>query len=312
LDTFRLSLGKGNWTVPDATVISEKMRKNFANIRAHYDLSDDFFGLFQDSSRIYSCAYFEPEDLPLQEAQLAKVDLHLDRLDLKPGMTVLDIGCGWGSTLKRAIERHDVNVIGLTLSSNQHAATQRLLGEVDTDRSRRVLLRGWEEFDEPVDRILSIEAFEHFGFERYDDFFKKCFSIMPDDGVMTIQSNICYHPEEFLARGIPLSFNVLRFIRFMVTDIFPGARLPTAQMMTDRGEQAGFTVDEPMSLREHYIKTLTLWGDALEANKAEAIEIQSEAVYDNYMKYLRGCAEKFAGEYIDVHLVTYRKPGAAA
>jgi cyclopropane-fatty-acyl-phospholipid synthase len=293
-------------------VISEKMRRNFENIRAHYDLSDDFFGLFQDPSRIYSCAYFQPEDLSLQDAQLAKVDLHLDRLDLKPGMTLLDIGCGWGSTLTRAIERHDVNVIGLTLSSNQHAASQRLLDQVDTDRSRRVLLRGWEEFDEPVDRILSIEAFEHFGFERYDDFFKKAFSVMPDDGRMTIQSNISYHPEEFLARGIPLSIDVLKFIKFMVTDIFPGARLPSSQMMRTHGETAGFALDNVVSLREHYVKTLTLWGDALEANKSQAIEIQSQEVYDNYMKYLRGCAEKFAGGYIDVLLVTYLKPGAAA
>jgi cyclopropane-fatty-acyl-phospholipid synthase len=298
--------------VSDVAIISEKMKRNFENIHAHYDLSDDFFGLFQDPSRIYSCAYFEPEDLTLEEAQLAKVDLHLDKLDLKPGMTVLDIGCGWGSVMKRAIERNDVNVIGLTISQNQFARTQRVLDEVDTDRSKRVLLRGWEEFDEPVDRILSIEAFEHFGFERYDDFFKKCFEILPDDGRMTIQSNVCYHPEEFLARGIPLSFNVLRFIKFMVTEIFPGARLPMEQMMRDHGEQAGFTVGEPMSLRPHYVKTLNLWADALEANKAKAIEIQSEPVYDNYMKYLRGCAEKFAGEYIDVHLVTYLKPGAAA
>jgi cyclopropane-fatty-acyl-phospholipid synthase len=296
----------------DVAVISAKMKRNFENIHAHYDLSDDFFGLFQDPSRIYSCAYFEPEHLTLEEAQIAKVDLHLDRLDLKPGMTLLDIGCGWGSVMKRAIERHDVNVIGLTISENQFARTQRVLDEVDTDRSRRVLLRGWEEFDEPVDRILSIEAFEHFGFERYDDFFKNAFNILPDDGRMTIQSNVCYHPDEFLARGIPLSFNVLRFIKFMVTEIFPGARLPMSQMMRDHGEQAGFTVDEPMSLRPHYVKTLNLWADALEANKAKAIEIQSEQVYDNYMKYLRGCAEKFAGEYIDVHLVTYLKPGAAA
>jgi cyclopropane-fatty-acyl-phospholipid synthase len=288
------------------------MRRNFENIHAHYDLSDDFFGLFQDPSRIYSCAYFEPENLTLQEAQLAKVDLHLDRLDLKPGMTVLDIGCGWGATMKRAIERHDVNVIGLTLSRNQHAASVALLDQVDTDRSRRVLLRGWEEFDEPVDRILSIEAFEHFGFERYDEFFKNCFSILPDDGRMTIQSNISYHPDEFLARGKPLSFAVLRFIKFMVTEIFPGARLPTTQMMKDHGETAGFIVDEPMSLRSHYVKTLGLWADALEANKSAAVTIQSEEIYDNYMKYLRGCQQKFADEYIDVLLVAYDKQRAAA
>jgi cyclopropane-fatty-acyl-phospholipid synthase len=130
-------------------LISEKMRRNFENIHAHYDLSDDFFGLFQDPSRIYSCAYFEPENLTLQEAQLAKVDLHLDKLDLTPGMTVLDVGCGWGATMKRAIERHDVNVIGLTLSRNQYAASVRLLDQVDTNRSRRVLLRGWRSSTNP-------------------------------------------------------------------------------------------------------------------------------------------------------------------
>jgi len=296
----------------EAVVVSDRMRKNFDNIEAHYDLSDDFFGLFQDPSRIYSCAYFEPDYLTLEEAQYAKVDLHLDRLGLEPGMTVLDIGCGWGSTLKRAIERHDVNVVGLTLSKNQHAATTALLDAVDTDRSRRILLRGWEEFDEPVDRILSIEAFEHFGFERYDEFFKKAYSILPDDGRMTIQSNISYHPEEFRARGIPLSIDVLKFIKFMVTDIFPGARLPSSQMMRTHGETGGFTIGNLVSLREHYVRTLTLWGDALEANKDKAIEIQSQEVYDNYMKYLRGCAQKFADEYIDVHLVTYLKPDAAA
>jgi cyclopropane fatty-acyl-phospholipid synthase-like methyltransferase len=296
----------------DTAVVSDKMRKNFENIHAHYDLSDDFFALFQDRSHIYSCAYFEPEELSLEDAQYAKVDLHLDRLGLEPGMTVLDIGCGWGSTLKRAIERHDVNVVGLTLSRNQHAASTKLLDEVDTDRSRRILLRGWEEFDEPVDRILSIEAFEHFGFERYEDFFKKAFSLLPDDGRMTIQSNISYHPDEFRERGIPLSIDVLKFIKFMITVIFPGARLPSTQMMRTHGESAGFTLDNLVSLRPHYVKTLTLWGDALEANRARAIEIQSEEVYDNYMKYLRGCAQKFADEYIDVHLVTYLKPGAAA
>ena len=115
------------------TVVSERMRKNFENIHAHYDLSDDFFALFQDPSRIYSCAYFQPDVLSLEQAQYAKVDLHLDRLNLEPGMTVLDIGCGWGSTLKRAIERHDVNVVGLTLSRNQHDASVKLLSQVDTE-----------------------------------------------------------------------------------------------------------------------------------------------------------------------------------
>ncbi len=81
-------------------------------------------------------------------------------------MTLLDIGCGWGSAMKRAIERYDVNVIGLTLSKNQCAYSQRLLEHIDTHRWHRVLLRSWEQFDDPVDRIVSIEAFEAFGKPR--------------------------------------------------------------------------------------------------------------------------------------------------
>ena len=81
------------------------MRPHFEEIQAHYDLSDDFFGLFQDPSRTYSCAYFERDDMTLEEAQLAKIDLALGKLDLQPGMTLLDVGCGWGSVMKRAVEK---------------------------------------------------------------------------------------------------------------------------------------------------------------------------------------------------------------
>lgn len=178
-----------------------KTRTRSEDIQAHYDVSDDFFGLFQDPSRIYSCAYFERDDMSLEEAQYAKIDLNLDKLDLKPGMTLLDIGCGWGTTMKRAVERFDVNVIGLTLSKNQHARAEELLGSIDTGRSREVRLQNWEDFSEPVDRIVSIEAFEHFGHENYDDFFKRTYDIMPDDGRMTVQSSVSYHPYDLAARA---------------------------------------------------------------------------------------------------------------
>jgi cyclopropane-fatty-acyl-phospholipid synthase len=296
----------------DNLVTPTQTRTRPEDIQAHYDLSDDFFGLFQDPTRTYSCAYFERDDMTLEEAQIAKVDLNLDKLDLKPGMTLLDIGCGWGTTMRRAVEKYDVNVIGLTLSKNQHACSQQLLASIDTNRTRQVLLRGWEDFSEPVDRIVSIEAFEHFGFENYDHFFKNCFSIMPEDGRMTVQSSVAYHPFELNARGKKLTFETARFIKFILTEIFPGGRLPSTKMMVEHGEKAGFIVPEPLSLREHYIRTLRIWGDALEANKAKAIEITSEEVYERYMKYLRGAEYYFNDEMLDVSLVTYLKPGAAA
>ncbi len=245
----------------DNSTGTKDMRPHFEDIQAHYDLSDDFFGVFQDPTRKYSCAFFTgPPDVTLSEAQIANVDQHLDKLDLKPGgMTLLEVGCGWGGlTLQRAMEKYDVNVIGLTLSKNQQAYCNQLLGKIDTQRTFDVRLEGWEQFHSPpVDRIVSIEAFEHFGFERYDDFFKTCYDILPEDGRMTIQSSVGYHPPYDLAeRGKKLTFELARFIKFMITEIFPGGRLPTTQMMVEHGQKAGFQVPETMSLRNHYIKTL--------------------------------------------------------
>ncbi|MCW2592291.1 MAG: Cyclopropane-fatty-acyl-phospholipid synthase, partial [Mycobacterium sp.] len=154
----------------DNSTGTKDMTPHFEDIQAHYDLSDDFFGVFQDPTRKYSCAFFTGPDATLSEAQIANVDQHLDRLDLKPGMTLLEVGCGWGLTLQRAMEKYDVNVIGLTLSKNQQAYCEQLLSKVDTGRTFDVRLEGWEQFGGSVDRIVSIEAFEHFGFERYDDF----------------------------------------------------------------------------------------------------------------------------------------------
>src|SRR5690348_2941045 len=92
---------------------------NAEDIQLHYDLSNEFFRLWQDRHQVYSCAYFEREDMTLDEAQTAKVDLALGKLGLRPGMTLLDVGCGWGYPMMRALEKYDVNVIGLTLSRNQ-------------------------------------------------------------------------------------------------------------------------------------------------------------------------------------------------
>src|ERR1700710_1766131 len=118
------------------------LKPNFEDVQAHYDLSDDFFRLFLDPTQTYSCAYFERDDMTLEEAQIAKIDLSLGKLGLEPGMTLLDIGCGWGATLKRAMEKYDVNVIGLTLSKNQQAHVAKLLAESGSDRTSKVLLEG--------------------------------------------------------------------------------------------------------------------------------------------------------------------------
>src|SRR6185503_18954883 len=133
---------------------------DFAPVQAHYDLSDEFFALFLDPSMTYSCAKFDTPQTSLADAQRAKIDLSLGKCELKPGQRLLDIGCGWGATALRGNEKYGANVTGLTLSRNQHAHCQRLAAGRKGIEFR---LEGWETFDEKVDRIVSIGAFEHFG-----------------------------------------------------------------------------------------------------------------------------------------------------
>ena len=196
--------------------MAEKLRPHFEDVQAHYDLSDEFFQLFLDPSQTYSCAYFERDDMTLEEAQQAKVDLALGKLGLESGMTLLDVGCGWGSTMRRAVEKYDVNVIGLTLSKNQAAHVQKTLDEMDSPRTKEIRLAGWEEFDQPVDRIVSIGAFEHFGHDRYDDFFKMANDALPDDGVMLLHTITGLTPAQMTERGMPLTFELARFMKFIV------------------------------------------------------------------------------------------------
>jgi len=280
---------------------------HFEDVQAHYDLSDDFFALFLDPTRTYSCAYFERDDMTLEEAQIAKIDLALGKLGLEPGMTLLDIGCGWGATLRRAIERYDVNAVGLTLSRNQAAHVQKTFDELDSPRTKRVLLQGWEQFDEPVDRIVSIGAFEHFGHDRYPDFFKMAYGVLPEDGVMLLHTIVGKHPARAKELGIPLTFELARFIKFVMTEIFPGGRLPSVPMVKERAAEGGFTVTREQRLQPHYARTLDIWADALEAHKDEAIAIQSEEVYQRYMKYLTGCAKLFRDGQTDVVQFTLAK-----
>jgi cyclopropane-fatty-acyl-phospholipid synthase len=297
----------------EGCVLPEKQRESvnlephFEDVQAHYDLSDEFFALFLDPTRTYSCAYFERDDMTLEEAQLAKVDLSLGKLGLQPGMTLLDIGCGWGTTIIRALERYDVNVVGLTLSRNQQAHVQRRLDQHPSTRSKRVLLRGWEQFDEKVDRIVSIGAFEHFGRDRYTEFFKMAYEALPADGTMLLHTIIKPSDEEFAERGLPITMTKLRFMKFIMDEIFPGGDLPNVKAVEQHAQQAGFGVKLVQPLRLHYARTLDTWAAALQARRDEAIAIQSQEVYDRYMKYLTGCADLFREGYTDVAQFTLTK-----
>ena len=290
--------------------MSTNLTPHFDDVQSHYDLSDDFYRLFLDPSQTYSCAYFERDDMTLEEAQLAKIDLSLGKLGLEPGMTLLDVGCGWGATLRRAIEQYDVNVIGLTLSKNQAAHVQKSFDALDSPRAKQVRLQGWEQFHEPVDRIVSIGAFEHFGFDRYGDFFKMAYEVLPAGGTMLLHTIVIPAVEELKQRQIKTTMTLIRFVKFIMDEIFPGGRLPSVALVEELATTAGFEVARVQSLRLHYARTLDIWAAALEARKDEAIAIQSDEVYQRYIKYLTGCADLFRNGNTDVCQFTLVKPTA--
>jgi cyclopropane-fatty-acyl-phospholipid synthase len=277
--------------------MSEKLTPHFEEVQAHYDLSDDFFRLFLDPTMTYSCAYFDRlRDITLEEAQIRKVDLALGKLGLRPGMTLLEVGCGWGSTIRRAVDQYDVDVIGLTLSQHQAAHVRKLLDG-----------QGWEQFDEPVDRIVSIGAFEHFGYDRYDDFFELTHRILPYDGVMLLHTITMLTPQQMVERGLPMTEQLNSFTEFIGTEIFPGGQLPPIEMVEFHASTAGFNLVRRQSLQLHYARTLDFWAAALQEHQSDAISIQSEEVYQRYMRYLTGCAQAFRDGYIDVNQFTLRK-----
>lgn len=269
------------------------LRPYYEESQSIYDVSDEFFALFLDPTMGYTCAYFERDDMTLEAAQNAKFDLALGKLNLEPGMTVLDIGCGWGGALQRAVEKFDVNVIGITLSRNQFEYSKKRLAGIPTARNVEVRLQGWEEFDDRVDRIVSIGAFEAFKADRWHAFFERAHDMLPDDGRMLLHTILTYQWQQMPARGITLTMSDIRFARFIGTEIFPGGQLPTEEDIFKFAEPAGFSVEKVQLLREHYERTLNIWAANLVANKEKAIAIQSEEVYDRYMHYLTGCENFF-------------------
>jgi cyclopropane-fatty-acyl-phospholipid synthase len=283
------------------------LETDFDLMQSIYDISDEFYALVLGPTMGYTCGYYAREDMTTDEAQNAKFDLALSKLRLEPGMTLLDVGCGWGAGMQRAIESYDVNVIGLTLSRTQREAAEARLARIPTKRRFDVRLQGWEDFDEKVDRIMSIGSMEHYGHRKYGAFFDKTYDALPDDGVMLLHTICGFHPYEMHRRGLPLTFEICRFIKFIVTEIFPGGQLPSADLIEQHVAKTGFSLTRTHSLQAHYVTTLEGWATNLAANRDRAVQVQSQEVYDRFMKYLTGCAELFRNGSIDINQFTLEK-----
>lgn len=280
-----------------------QLKPFYDKVQAIYDddHNTELVGLFLDPLMVYSCAYFERPDMTLAEAQVAKLDLTLGKCNLQPGQRLLDIGCGWGACIFRAAQKYQANAIGLTLSKGQRNHVQRKISQLPPGSgSVEVRLQGWEEFDEPVDRIVSIGAFEHFRVKRYPAFFQRCRQILPKNGFMLLHT-IVWHKAETLERiGLTVDMEAVQFAKFIRNYVFPGGQLADPDLIAGHAEKAGFTVTRRQSLQSHYARTLDCWKAGLQLHKEQALAMTSQAVYDRYIHYLTGCAKYFRSGHIDV------------
>lgn len=283
-------------------------QKYFDNVQAHYDISDDFYKLFLDPTMTYSCAYFPKENLTLEEAQIAKVDLSLDKCEIEPGMTLLEVGCGWGSTMIRAIEKYDAKVVGITLSVNQADYVNQLLKEKGYDDRGKAVLIDWEDFHEPVDRIVTIGALEHFGPKRYQAYFDFLYRTLPAGAPMLQHGIVTENKETAIKKGTKVTHEDYVFGFFISRTIFPGGWLPFPSALEKHAVDSGLEIEHVQTLGLDYAKTLDIWAENLERNKAEAIEIAGQDNYDTYMRYLVGCSDRFTRGLIDLLQYKFRKP----
>ena len=232
------------------------------NVAHHYDLDAGIYSLFLDSDRQYSCAYFETPDATLEEAQLAKKRHLAAKLLLTPGARTLDIGCGWGGLGLYLAEMGEANVVGVTLSREQLAIANGRVIERQLEGRAAFRLQDYRDIPETFDRIVSVGMFEHVGVGYYDAFFRKCASLLNDNGVMVVHS---------IGRSEGPGFTNPWIDKY----IFPGGYIPALSEVLPVIERAGLMVTDIEILRLHYAETLKAWRQRFMARQEEA-----ERIYD--------------------------------
>jgi len=256
-------------------------------IQFHYDVSDAFYELWLDPKRLYSCAYFAAEDMPLAKAQESKLDHICKKLMLKPGERFLDIGAGWGGLLMWAAEHYGVEAHGITLSRNQHAHVNRLIEERGLGGRVKMELLDYRELPEgrPYDKIASVGMFEHVGRALMPQYFQKIHRLLKPGGLL-MNHGITAGGTRNHQLGAGMGDFIERYI-------FPGGELMHVSKVTEIMSEAHFEPLDLENLRPHYAKTLWAWSDALEAQLDKARELTSESVVRAYRVYLAGSAMGF-------------------
>ena len=259
-----------------------------AAIMHHYDVSNAFYALFLDERMVYTCAYFQNPDDSLDQAQEAKLDLVCRKLRLKPGETLLDIGCGWGAMLIHAAKHYGVTGHGVTLSQAQTELARARIKEQGLEDKITIHLKSYTEMQGGFDKISSIGMFEHVGLAHHDEYFSAVSRLLKPGGLY-MHHSVARRMKKSKKRFGRKSDDQLALFKY----IFPGAELDHLGMSIANLERHGFEVHDVEGLRPHYGRTCRFWAERLHANFAAAIAEVGEPKARLWLLYLTGVTLAF-------------------
>ena len=256
------------------------------DVQSHYDLGNDFYSLWLDKTMTYSCAYFENETDSLEQAQRNKVEHILKKLDPKPGKTLLDIGCGWGTLMLTAAKKYNLKVVGITLSEEQAKFVRARIKDLGLEQQAEVILEDYREIQhEPFDYITSVGMFEHVGQENLGEYFQTIAKYLVNDGVALIHG---------ITRQQGGAYN-----GWIDKYIFPGGYIPGLLENLGHIVDAGMQVADLETLRRHYQKTLEIWDQNFNQVLPAVRKMHDERFIRMWDLYLQACAASFESGNID-------------
>ena len=284
-----------------ARTFNHTKKKDEEAIRYHYDVSNEFYSQWLDENMVYSCAYFENGDEDLKTAQLKKIDHILNKIQLRPGHTLLDIGCGWGALVIRAAEKYGAKCVGITLSQNQFELAREKVARAGLSDRVEIRLQDYRDVEGSFDRITSVGMFEHVGLKNLPMYFSKMRALLQDDGfamnhgITTTDFNngeTAYGGGEFIDRYV-----------------FPHGELEHIGTVLTAMQEGGLEALDVENLRRHYAKTCATWAENFEANTERIKPLVDDKRFRIWRVYLAGCAYAFSQDWISLYQVVCVKSG---